>query len=269
MGAVAVGCGTKPNPLYCDENTDCVVGKTCNEDTHLCDPSDASVADMAVDAFVARTVQEVRDDTTPDGTPVELTDVIVIGVDLVGVSIGNLWVQQPGGGASSGIFIFGAIPAEVTFLNFGDVVDVSGGRKQHYYLSGDTSGRSMIEISPQGGTISITKKGSTATPIATDIDLPAISFLLPSEIDEELTKLSGMLVRARLVKALSDPSPYLGTDEAISLGPVYLHNGLSDFPAGTMTGTCFTSVKGVLDYSRVFHLQPQFTSDAVIGTGCP
>jgi hypothetical protein len=36
-----------------------------------------------------------------------------------------------------------------------------------------------------------------------------------------------------------------------------------------MLDTCFTSIKGVLDYDRQYNLQPQFTNDMVIGAGCP
>ncbi len=266
-GTVLVACSSTPNPLYCDENTDCDVGTTCNLDTHGCEPSDAAVPDMAIDAFVARSVQEVRSDQTPDGTLVELTNVIVTGVDLVGANVGTLWVQQPGGGMGSGIFIFGAVASEVALLEFGDVIDVVGGRKQHYTAPNDFSGRSLVEISAQSGVIAITLKGTTATPIATEINVFGIGQMTPSEIDVELSKLAGTYVRAQFVKATSAVTSLLG-DGAISIGPLYIRAGLADLPPGTMMDTCFSSIRGVLDYAREYSIQPQFTSEMVIGSGC-
>jgi hypothetical protein len=262
-----VGCTTVPNPKYCDEPSDCNNGRTCNLETHACELVDASIADAPIDAVLARTVQEVRSDSTPDGTLVDLTNVIVIGVDQLGSGLGTLWVQQPGAGPSSGINIIGANPAAAALLNFGDVIDVSGGRKEHYTHASDFSGRSVLRISPHAGEISITAKGSNVAPIWAEIDHSAIAMMTPQEIDTELEKFAGSYVRAQYIKATGELAVVAG-DYVLPLGPVFLRRNLAEFPSGAMAGTCFTSIKGVLDYAGKYVIQPQFTLDMEIGTGC-
>ena len=261
LGIGIAGCTTVANPRYCDENRDCVIGTSCNLATHGCVAVDASVP---VDTLVSNTVQEVRSDSVPDGTPVELTDVIVIGIDESPV---GFWVQQPGGGIGSAIFVFGANTDDVGALLIGDVIDVTGGRKQHFTSGGDTSGRSQLEVSPQGGTISIVRKGVTATPVVTDIDLASIGNLPPVQLQTTLERNAGTFVRVQTVQAVGDATTISG-DQAVSIGPLFLRAGLAAFPPGVMNGTCFTSIAGIWDYSREYSIQPQFTTNIEIGAAC-
>jgi hypothetical protein len=84
---------------------------------------------MVIDApFVARTIPEVRAATTPDDTPVELDDVVVVAIDRYGSRVGHVWVQQEGG-PLSGIRGFGGVTSEVEALVVGDVIDVSNARR--------------------------------------------------------------------------------------------------------------------------------------------
>lgn len=262
-----LGCSTVANPDYCDEPSDCNNGLRCNLETHGCELADAPLADMPIDAIAARTVQEVRDDATPDGTPVALTNVIVTGVDLAGANAGTFWIQQPGGGMSSGIYVVGANTADVALLNFGDVIDVHGGSKKHFTSGADLSGRFVIEIEAKDVPIEITRKGTTAMPIASSINLFAIGQLTPPEINAELEKFAGMYLLVQGEKATGDLIGMQG-DFAAPIGPIYLRGGLTDLPSGIGIDTCFVSIKGVFDYQREYSIQPQHTSDVVIGTGC-
>jgi hypothetical protein len=263
-----VACSTVANPDYCDEPSDCTNGQRCNLETHGCELADAALADMPIDAFAARTVQEVRADSTPDGTPVALTNMIVTGVDLVGANVGTFWIQQPGGGMSSGISVVGASSADVALLNFGDVIDVHGGSKKHFTSGADLSGRFIIEIEEKDVPIEITRKGTTAMPIASpSLNLFAIAQLTPPEINAELEKFAGMYLLLQGEKATGELVG-IGGDYAAPIGPIFLRGGLTDLPSGIGTDTCFVSIKGVFDYQREYSIQPQYTSDVVIGTGC-
>src|SRR5262249_35193763 len=63
------------------------------------------------------------------GTPVTIRGGVVTAVDRFGNRTGNVFVQEPGGGAYSGVLLFNAAVAGGTLddLQPGDVVDIEGG----------------------------------------------------------------------------------------------------------------------------------------------
>jgi hypothetical protein len=267
---------TKPNPDYCSDDGDCQNGTTCSTNLHACETEPDAALDGAVDAvvdgpFVARTVQEARATTTPIDTPVDLTNVVVVAVDSYGVRTGEFWVQQSGGGMGSGIHIYGGITSEVALLHPGDIIDVTGGRKVTFTPGGDTTGRKEIEITPMmGGNLTITKKGLVAVPLVATVDAAAIALLTPPAIDIEREKWAGMYIQVTLVEAAT--VPYVVGEPSFLEFPTaafVVQSTQAEFPAGIAQNTCFSSIRGVVEYFQEYNLVPVRTSDVVIGTGCP
>lgn len=275
--AIAACSGVTKNPDYCDENAPCKNGTFCNLDTHVCDVAiDAAppLDQIEIDApFVARTIPEVHASTTPDGTPVELEDVVVVAIDRYGQRVGEVWIQAEGGGPASGIRIFGAVTSEVASLAVGDVVDVTSARKVSYAPVSDTTGRYEIElIAVMNGVLRITKKARTATPVATLIDAQALALLSPSQLDAERDKLVGMLVRVSNVAATSDQvsvsvQPSDPTMFAFSVPAFDVESYLAAFPGDIQQNHCFSSITGLVAYIRGYHLFPPTTAD-LDDTGC-
>lgn len=272
MVLVVMGCSDVANPLYCDENSDCKNGTVCNLDTNGCEAADAAPeGDAPSDGpYVARRVQDVRAVTTPVDTPVELDDVIVTAVDLYGNRAGEFWVQQAGGGPQSGIHVFGAALSQVQLLAVGDVVDLTGGRKAFYAAASDTSGRVEIEIIPNfGQSLSVVKTGMTATPVLTTINLTTLGTLTGPELDAAREEFVGAFVRVGPAQATSDvtdpPDPSF---REFVIGPFRVSSNIAEFPPGIALGTCFESIRGVLEYRINYNIHPRFTSD-VVTTACP
>ncbi len=267
--AVLVGC-TKPNPLYCDSNTDCTNGTFCNLESHGCEQQqvDAAIDSPPIDApFVARTIADIRAPSTAPGTPVDLSGVVVTAVDQYGGMIGDFWIQTAGGGR--GVRVYGAPAADVATLAVGDVVDISSARK-YRYLS-DTTGRFEIEVVGEVGTpIKITKVGTSQTPVATQVDLSMIANLPQPQLGDELDGLAGAYVVVNQQRSTEVPRTVsfdTGFDE-FTIDAIVVRSTLSAFPSGIMEQTCFTSIRGVMTYQRGYALLPPRTSDVVIGSGC-
>lgn len=240
----------------------------CNLDANSCEMlSDAAPADDG-GPLVARTVQQVRDPQTPVSTPVELTNVIVTAVDLYGGRIGELWVQQPGGGMGSGIKVYGAERSEVALLGIGDVIDVTGGQKSHFTNANDLTGRFEIQVSPLQE-LHIARTGATATPVITPLNWVGISNQTGSQLDEERAKWAGTLVRATMIPALEPPMTLAAdpTLQQFAVPGFHVQSLLAPFPSGIDTGTCFQWIVGVIEYNYNYYIQPPTTADVMMG--CP
>jgi hypothetical protein len=270
VALVATSCTEVRNPAYCERDADCKNGNTCNVDTHACDvvPVDGAPNDEDLGPLVARTVQQVRDPLTPVDTPVELSNVIVTAIDLYGNRIGELWVQQPGGGMYSGVKVFGTDPADFGLLAVGDVVSVLGGKKAFFTNASDLSGRKEIQVAPMQ-TLHVTKLGNTATPVIAGMDWLTISNQTGPELDEARERWAGALVRVMTITAMGAPTQ-IAADPTLTQFPVpafFVQSLLSAFPGGIDNGTCFASITGVVEYNHNYNIQPRTTADVVVG--CP
>ena len=73
---------------------------------------------------------------------VTLKGVVVTAIDNYGGKTGDFWVEEPDGGAFSGVHVFGAPLDQVAALAVGDVVDITGAQKDEFALiDGDTLGQ--------------------------------------------------------------------------------------------------------------------------------
>ncbi|MFN0253403.1 MAG: hypothetical protein ACKV2T_41420 [Kofleriaceae bacterium] len=269
---LAVGCTEVANPAYCDENADCNNGTVCNLDTHGCVTAlvDAGTPDEVVEPdapFVARTIQEVRAVSTPVDTPVVLSDVIITAIDRAG-GMGDVWVQDVGGGPNSGIHVFSVLATDLDVLDVGHVIDISNARKATYGNCGSNSTRIEIEILPAvGGALVITKKG-TGVVQTTTLDVAAIESLSPSQQDEELETWAGMLVRMTNIRA-DGPTEMAGNVQQFPIGPIRVNNTQSPLPSGIVVGTCFDEIVGVIECFTTYNVVPRQSSDIALGASCP
>jgi hypothetical protein len=273
--ALAMGCTEVANPAYCDENSDCRNGTVCNLDTHGCEmatQSDAATEDGPEPddgPYVARTIPEVRAPATAVNTPVELTDVIVTAIDRYGIDTGDLWVQEIGGGPSSGVHVYSVLDADVALLSVGDVIDIGNARKVTFTAGGDTTGKNEIQVAPVvGGALVITKKSTTVV-YPTTVDILAIEALAQPNEDIEMEKWVGMLVRFTQVRA-DGPTQTFATTTQFPLSVVNVNDTQVALPSGIVDGTCFDEIIGILEYYRTYNLVPRQTSDVYAGgTSCP
>jgi hypothetical protein len=219
-------------------------------------------------------IQDVQSDTMLPNTPVELHGVVITAIDTFGAKTGDLWVEEPGGGAFSGVHVFGTPAAQVVSLAIGDVVNITGAIKSEFALTSDTSKRTVTELqAPKGGTMTVTKTGTAAVPAPHVIDAAAIDAMAPQARDVEYEKWEGVLVQVTNVTSHSYPQgfgskPY--PDDAYKFGvtSTLLVESTQTKLAGVDGLTCFASVTGVEDYFFDWLLLPRSAADVVAGTGC-
>lgn len=128
-----------------------------------------SGSDTGSDAALVTTVKALRMAPPADGIAVDLAHAVVV-AKILGAKHGSVWVQDPGGGAYSGIQLFcsystGACPmtmAQLDALAIGSVVAVTGTFDAFLATGAPTGAQPVLEIeSPQ-----ITATGATMTPVA-------------------------------------------------------------------------------------------------------
>lgn len=272
-GLALSACTSVPNPNHCEGDGDCRIGSICDLETHGCVLSidAAPIDEIEIDApFVPRTIREVRAEMLPLDTPVDLQDVIVVAIDRYGGRVGEVWLQDEGGGPMSGIRAFGAVTADVDALSVGDRVDVIGARKIAFAPADDVSGRHEIELAPTaGGILHLSKKVGSAAPVAMQVDLVALGQVPAAQLDAERDKLVGTLIRVDDVKALTDADRSSGdpTQLLFSIGVLDVEAQIAPFPSPVMQNHCFESITGVLEYFRSYRLLPTTTAD-VDDIGC-
>jgi hypothetical protein len=228
------------------------------------------------------TIYQVQDPSgvVSEGASVTLKNVVVTAVDDFGARVGGIYVQELGGGAFSGVFVFGAQGAGT--LHVGDVVTVEGGVKEEFICpvsscpTQDTTGRKLTEIGPpQGGTVTVTKTGTGALPTP-----PVVDPTLIVTNDVEAEKWEGVPITLANVAALSAPravSTSAGADATFQgmtvTGPIDVQSSMVHLAIGDAAfakGDCFASITGILDYFFDYHLQPRTEADfATGGTACP
>lgn len=228
------------------------------------------------------------DGRVAEGTTLTIKGVVVTAIDTYaeradGTRKGNIWIEEPAGGAFSGVLVFGAPADQVANLHVGDVVDVAGASKTEFALggaTGDMTGRKTTELEPgDSGTILITVESTGGAPPAPElVDWMAIAQLddsgtRPTARDNEFEKWEGVLIRVENVAQVSTVSLISGEANfqrfRIS-GGYEVDTSLAAFPAGADIDTCYASITGIGDYFFNWKILPRETSAIETGgTGCP
>jgi hypothetical protein len=230
------------------------------------------------------TIQEIQDVAMANGTAVKLKGVVVTAVDNYGTKKGDIWVEEPGGGAFSGIHVFGAPLDQVAALAVGDVVDIDGAQKDDFHYNGNMGsggfpeGNAITELKPvTGGMMSVTKSGSTMTITPDVVDAAAIAQMSDYMArDAEWEKWEGVLIKVANVSATSSDACVGSACSDATLrkfditGDIVVESALAAMPTpAAKLGDCFASVTGVVDYFFDYQLLPRTTDEIVTGgTGC-
>ncbi len=212
-------------------------------------------------------IQDIQNDNMPVGTLVTVRGVVVTAIDTYGGRTGSVYVEEPEGGAYSGVQVF-LTGTGAASLAVGDLVNVEGAQKDEFALSSDTSGRTLTELdAPQGGTVTVTKVG-TGT-------VPNPEVLIPWDLyndDAEAEKWEGVLIRFDDVAVTSAPYNATQTDPLLMdmtvTGPYIVESALADI--GTPArDDCYASITGIGDYFFDYKLLPRSAADlSTGGTNC-
>jgi len=234
------------------------------------DKSSSNNADggTGADAGGDHTIFDVQNDSMPVGTTVTVRGVVVTAIDTYGGRVGGIYVQEPEGGAFSGVFVY-LNDTSAASLSVGDLVDVVGGVKDEFALDTDTTGRTLTEISPpSGGAITITKVG--------DGTVPTPPVLNPWDLaadDAEAEKWEGVPITFNDVAVTSAPRNVSSTDNTLKemtvTGPFAVSSSLTDLPDTIMRDDCYKSITGIGDYFFSYKVLPRSAADMVGGgTNC-
>lgn len=221
-------------------------------------------------------IQDVQNDSMAPGTAVQLKGVVVTAIDSFGARTGDFWVQDPAGGAFSGIKVFGAPLDQVAQLAPGDIVDITNAEKDEFALTSDSSGRTVTEIKGAGGgQMVVTKKGTGTVPTPAMVDAMAIDALPQAQRDAEWEKWEGVLIKVINAKQVTATKAFgsSGAPDAFEFtitGNARVQSLLAEIPASAMPATCYASITGIGDYFFNYLVLPREGGDLVTGgTGCP
>lgn len=239
------------------------------------------------------TIQEIQDAAMPacdvanPQTCVSLTikGVVVTAIDAYGAKTGDIWVEEPGGGAYSGVHVYGAPLDQVAALSIGAVVDITGAVKDEFHYNGSggsggfPEGYSITELKPVGGgMMTVTATGETMEITPDVVDALAIGQMSDYMArDAEWEKWEGVLIKLENVQAFSKDdcvgsSCNDDTLRSFSItGDILVESALTAMPDPAVAyGDCFTGVTGVLDYFFDYQILPRTTDEiATGGTSCP
>jgi hypothetical protein len=252
---------------------------------------DSGTTQMDAPAAGGTKIQDVQSDMMAPGTPVTLKGVVVTAVDTFGAKTGDLWVEEPEGGAFSGVHVFKADVNVVATLVVGDIIDISGAQKSEFALSGsggDMTGRTVTELEPvTGGVMVVTKTGSGNVPAPSIVDALAIGQMYDQSMaaagggaafTNAWEQWEGVLITVDNVAATSAPkgfgkvTPYPADAYAFNItGVAKVEGTLTDIAnSGISRATCLGTVTGVVDYFYDYLILPRTASDfSTGGTGCP
>jgi hypothetical protein len=221
------------------------------------------------------------------GTRIELRGKVVTAIDTFGDRKGNFYIAEPGGGAFSGVLVFGAPLEQVALLAVGDTVDITGAEKDEFDGTGILTTplplpiTEVVEVS--GGQMTVTKVGTGQVPAPEVIDALAIGQMAQTAREAELEKWEGVLVTIENVRVdvgirqISGAMPDPTFREFNVTGPLHIDSTLAAIPAAAdggadlvAVGDCLASVTGMGDYFYSHKVLPRATADIVAGgTGCP
>lgn len=221
-------------------------------------------------------IQEVQDDATPVGTAVTLRRVVVVAIDKYGNRTGNFYVEEPEGGAYSGVLVFGAPLAQVDALAVGDLVDIIDAEKDEFSLATDTATITEL-VGAAGGMMTVTKVGTAPVPAPQVIDALAIGRLPEAMRKAEQEKWEHVLVKIQNVSVTRDVQNISGSmpdptfKDFLVTGYYNIDSSLAEIPdMHVIKGDCLASVTGMGDYFFNYKILPRSTADIEKnGTGCP
>lgn len=252
----------------------CTLAAGCRDDNGGGDDDDRPDMMVSDDA----SIYDLQQGVVAEGTIVNVRGVVVTAIDNFGGRKGNLWVQEPDGGAYSGILVFGVDLGQVADLAVGDLVDIEGAELAEFALTADTSGRTTTElVPPQGGAVTAVKVGDGTVPEPAVVDALAIGMMGTQEArDAEWEKWEGVLIRlesvARLtgLRSIDEDDPTFVEFQVT--GPMRIDSSLAEIPEASIgeQDNCFASITGIGDYFFNYKLLPRATDDLVSGgTDCP
>ncbi len=221
-------------------------------------------------------IYDIQGSLPVDGSSINVRGVVVTAIDNYGSRRGNIFVQEPDGGAYSGVLVYGADLEQVADLAVGDLVDIEGAVKDEFALTMDTSGRTTTElVPPEGGSISVVKVGDGTLPDAEAVDALAIGQLATQEArDDEWEKWEGVPITLANVSILTSLRDIDEADptfvEFQVTGPMRVDSSLSALIDPATPGDCLASVTGIGDYFFNYKILPTSASAIVAGgSGCP
>ena len=214
------------------------------------------------------TIFDIQSDAMPAGTAVTVNGVVVTAIDNYGSRKGGIYVQEPEGGAFSGVFVY-LSGTEAADLAPGDLVDLTGFVKDEFAWQGGCEGQenegSLTELSPaEGVTPTVSKVG--------DGTVPAPEVLTPWDLaadPEEAEKWEGVLVTFENARVLSPPSgEELDQMEMFVTGPYRVQSSLTELADTIAEGDCYSSITGIGDFFFDYKILPRSAADLVAGEGC-
>jgi predicted extracellular nuclease len=182
-------------------------------------------------------IYDIQSDAMESGTAVTVRGVVVTAIDAYGKYKGDFYVQEPEGGAYSGVQVFAS--AEIAAgLEVGDLVDIEGAVKDEFALQEDETGRKLTELkAAEGGALTVTKVGDGVVPepvVVNPWDLTAS--------DEEAEKWEGVVVRfegARVFYAPEKAESDMTREEMTVTGPYRVESALVDLDDAIARDACF------------------------------
>ncbi|MCA9494625.1 MAG: lamin tail domain-containing protein, partial [Myxococcales bacterium] len=197
-----------------------------------------------IDPWEHTTIQDVRAGNWPAGTEVEVSGVVV------GVAATGAFVQAAGGGAYSGIWVYGA--GGFPGANVGDAVDTVG-------RVADLNGLATIDLTTSAYA-AFTRTGAGTVP-ATHVDTVDNLLADPEPWESALVEVQGVVVDQAGIAGnefgVRDP---LGTNQLRVDDLISLWSDYGDLQAGDS----FSSISGPFAYLQRFKIEPRDDSDLSI-----
>jgi predicted extracellular nuclease len=179
------------------------------------------------------TIYEVQDGTLGEDDPVELIDVVVTGIALNGI-----FVQEPGGGEYSGVFVFSGMGGpDISDAAVGDVIEVSGVIDEYF---------DFTQVVITDGTY---VNGGAGTPLEPDVvDIATLGDLVTGEAWESvLVRIEGELAVTG-INMFDEFTVVDSGDELFIDNYCYDTVNSGEFD-GLGVGSEFTAIQGPLNYS--------------------
>ncbi len=205
------------------------------------------------------TVYQVQDDTASGfietGANVDLQGVVITAIDTYGDRTGNIWVEEPAGGAFSGVLVYNPTVTTGTIadLNVGDIVNVTGVKDEFALEGQDPTGRTVTEISQ--ATVERVAQGQPVDP--EEVSSPEAVMSDPGGEQYE-----GVLVVLRNVRSTGVNS----YGDHTFTGGLVVKDDLMDISSAVTEGTCYSQVVGVINYFFQYQLLPRTAADFVVAT---
>ncbi|RMG16564.1 MAG: hypothetical protein D6729_10615 [Deltaproteobacteria bacterium] len=203
---------------------------------------------------IATTIYAIQDPSAPEhpqeGAAVALSGVVVTALsapDAMGRI--HLVVEEPAGGAYSGIYVYNRDGLDLSALTVGDLVDVSA-EYTEFAFSGDTDTVSELVLR------SLTKTGSGIPPAPQVLDVAA--FADPAEAE----KWEGVLIQVENVTVTEGPNQY---DEFVVGGTLKVDDLLWPDAPLPQVGDTFLRLTGIGHYNFGYALLPRGPEDVEAG----